>query len=457
MKHLALASLLALAAPACSGTDAPTPPPPAQETGTSTGAVTVPTRLYAELGAHNLSFETLGTFEQRDGVRALVLRATANRYVNSVLSFVPDDAFGDAHVISERRFEIVLHEGHELNSVLSGLPLFILINTFTGTPTQYTARIEVAPQFYDFRGDDSIWVDSTVTPYYVRNGTNDIDYRGSAGVLADGLTVTAPDGAPAVSRVDADTFQLDWSYTALHQAIDPHTVPLTFTAALPGGATASKTARLVARVVSLALTTGDAYDVWPEPGCQQPVYDCVHAQPAGTVDFSACGKYRQVTSCLYVSACQVNPLPPLTLSPIDGSSLEPARTAWNAGSNNGAWHSLNAMTTYSTPSCFADPTPIQTIMAKLAENQGQPPIEDGTFTNRAGLSQSVFFTQNYYGDGAALLAALDAFGGGGEVQAWISTQPESCQNCHQFGAWAVLYYPASHKVIVLSGHYGYDS
>ncbi|RJS25244.1 hypothetical protein DRW03_09070 [Corallococcus sp. H22C18031201] len=456
MKYLALASLLALATPACSGTDEPTPPPPAQETGTSTGAVTVPTRLYAELGAHNLSFETLGTFEDRDGVRALVLRATANRYVSSVLSFVPDDAFGDAHVISERRFEIVLHEGHELNSVLSGLPLFILINTFTGTPTQYTARIEVTPQFFDFRGDDSIWVDSAVTPYYVHNGTDNLVYRGSAGVVADSLSVTAPDGAPAVSRVAADSFQLNWSYTTLHQAIDPHTVPLTFTAPRAGGTTASKTARLVARVVSLALTTGDAYDVWPEPGCVRPVYDCIHAQPAGTTDFSVCGKYRQVANCQYVTACEIHPLPQLTLSPIDGSSLEPARTAWNAGSNNGAWHSLSAMTTYSTPSCFTDPTPFQTIMAQLAANQGGPDVSAGTFTNRAGLSQNVFFNQSY-GNGAALLSALDAFAGGGEVQAWISSQPESCQNCHQFGAQAVLYYPASHKVIVLSGHYGYDS
>ncbi|RKH17704.1 hypothetical protein D7Y13_38655 [Corallococcus praedator] len=459
-RSLGLACLVAFAAPACSGpTEAPTDAIESVETtGTSTAAATVE-RLYATEASLTLSFETLGTFETRNGVRSLILHATANRYLSNVFSYVPDDAFGEAHIISERRLEVVLPEGHELNSVLAGLPLFVTVDTFTGTPTHYTARIEVAPRFYDFRGSNAVWVSEDVTPYYVVNGLQSLVYRGNVDAAASSLTVTAPDGIPAVGNVDADSFKLDWSYDTLKQAMDPHTTPLTFTAALNAGGTAQKTGRLVGRVTSLALTTGDAYDVWPSPTCQPATYDCVQNQPAGTTDFSACGTYRQVTRCLYVAnACDVGSPQPLSLTSINASSLEPARVTWNVGSNNGAWHGLSPITAFRTPSCPATPPTIQTVVAKVAEqDQSFPDPAGGTYTNRAGLSQSILFTSNYYGDGAALLQAIDAFAGGGDVQAWLYTQGVPCPNCHEFDTRAVLYYPATRKVVVLDGYYGYDS
>ncbi|RKH57941.1 hypothetical protein D7W81_30100 [Corallococcus aberystwythensis] len=269
-----------------------------EELGVSTAAETA-TRLYATVGDNELSFETLGTFEQRDGVRALVIRATANRYLADVLSFVPDDAFGDANIISERRFEIVLHEGHELNTMLSGLPLFVKVTTNTGTPRSYTARIVVAPRFFDFRGSSGIWIDEAVTPRYVVQGNDNLLYRGHASVsgYTDWLTVTAPDGIPSV--YGRPNYKLDWTYTKLHEAIDPHTVPLNFSAGGDNGATMQKTARLVARVTEFALTDGDAYDVWPSLPCDPVVSACYHSRPAGTTDFSQCGTYRQVLRCTY--------------------------------------------------------------------------------------------------------------------------------------------------------------
>ena len=461
LRALALASLVALTATACAGqTDDPSVDP-AIDSGEDTGVIAsaaTATKIYASEGDLDLSFDTLGTFEDRDGGRALILHATANRYLESVFTFVPDDAFGEAHIISERRLEVVLHEGHELNTVLSGLPLFVAVNTFTGSPNHYTAKIEVAPRFYDFRGSSSIWIDEAVTPLYKGNGIDNLVYRGNAGALASQLTVTAPDGAPTVARVDADSFHLDWSYAGLHQAIDPHTVPLTFNANLTSGSAVQKTSRLVARVTSLALTSGDAYDVWPSSTCKSTVYSCIHAQPAGSTDFTSCGTYREVSRCLYASPCDVTPPAPLSLSPIDGSALEPARDAWNDGSNNGAWHGLSPIDTFSTPACPAATVTIQGVMTQyIATTQGFPEAADGSYTDRAGLSQSVLFSDNYYGDGVALLAAIDAFAGGGPVQAWLAGQPLSCHNCHDFGDYAVLYYPGSGKVIVLQGHHGYDS
>lgn len=294
LRALALTCLTALAA--CDHT--PIEAESSEELGVSTAAETA-TRLYATVGNNELSFETLGTFEQRDGVRALVIRATANRYLADVLSFVPDDAFGDANVISERRFEIVLHEGHELNTMLSGLPLFVKVTTNTGTPRSYTARIVVAPRFYDFRGDSGIWIDEAVTPRYVVQGNENLIYRGHAAVAGytDWLSVTAPDGIPSV--YGRPNYKLDWTYTKLHEAIDPHTVPLAFSAGGDNGPTMQKTARLVARVTEFALTDGDAYDVWPSAPCDPAVSACYHSKPAGTTDFSQCGTYRQVLRCTY--------------------------------------------------------------------------------------------------------------------------------------------------------------
>ncbi len=343
-----------------------------EDTGVTASAATA-TRIYASEGDLDLSFETLGTFEDRDGVRALILHATANRYLESVLSFVPDDAFGEAHIISERRLEVVLHEGHELNSVLSGLPLFVAVNTFTGSPNRYTAKIEVAPRFYDFRGSSAIWIDEAVTPLYKVNGVDNLVYRGNAGALASQFTVTAPDGAPTVARVDADSFHLDWSYTALHQAIDPHTVPLTFNADLTGGGTAQKTSRLVARVTSLALTSGDAYEVWPSASCQSAVYSCIHAQPAGATDFTGLrhlprGLALHVRQRLRGDAAR----PSLAHAHRRLGARARARGLERGVEQRRLARAL-PITTYSTPACPAAPVTIQGVMAQLnATIQGFP-------------------------------------------------------------------------------------
>jgi hypothetical protein len=294
LRTLALACLAALAA--CSP---PPAEPPPEQTGESTAAAVV-NRLYATIGDNELSFETLGTFEVRNGVRSLIIRATSNRYLSDVYSFVPDDIFGTASIISERRFEIALAEGHELNTVLSGLPLFVHVGTNTGTPRSYTARIVIAPRFFDFRGDSQIWIQEEVNPIYVVQGNSNLLYRGRAPVsipYVDWLTVTAPDGVPSV--YGRPNFRLDWGYPGIYQAMDPHTVPLHFAAGGDDGPIAEKTARLVARVTELALTAGDAYEVWPPPPCDPAVYQCYISAPAGTTDFGHCGTYRQVHVCTY--------------------------------------------------------------------------------------------------------------------------------------------------------------
>ncbi|NVJ24275.1 MULTISPECIES: hypothetical protein [Myxococcus] len=189
---------------------------------------------------------------------------------------------------------------------------------------------------------------------------------------------------------------------------------------------------------------------------------CVAA--AAVFSFSASAEgVRESVSLVQVdgfadSQAKVCTAVPLSLTAINASSLEPTRVAWNAGSNSGAWHYMDTIQAYSTPQCPATPVTIQAVVDKLSEqNQGFPFPGDGIFTNRAGLSQSIFLSSNYYGNGLAVLAAIDSFAGGGTVQAWIATQEVPCHNCHEFLQYAVLYYPATRKVVVLQGYTGYDS
>jgi hypothetical protein len=450
LRHLALACLVALGATACHPTESPEA---TEALGVSTAEVA--TRLYATQGDTELSVETLGTFETRNGQRALVLRGTTSRYLSSVYSFVPDDIFGEASIISERRFEVVLREGHELNTVLSGLPLFISITTNTGTPRSFTARIVVAPRFFDMRGATAIILDEKVDPFYLRNGTDNLVYRGKVdvvGVSATSLSVVAPDGVPTVASVDADTYRLDWQYPVVYQAIDPHTMPMTFTATLPDGTTLHKSARLVARITELAVTAGDPYEVWPTPPCQLPVYQCIQAQPTGTDDLTACGTYRQVARCLYATACDVYPPQPLTLTSLDASSLESARVAWNAGSSPYSWSSIDTLHAYSTPQCPAAPITLEALVAELT-NLGVPMVDFqwGSVTDRGGL----FFGGGTRG--AAFMSALDGFADTGPIQAWLASEEVPCHNCTAFNDYTVLFYPDSGKVIVLLGGSGYDS
>ncbi|MBZ4416183.1 hypothetical protein [Myxococcus sp. RHSTA-1-4] len=448
LRNLALACLLAFGATACNPT---LDTEPAEELGTTTGAAAV-TRLYSAIGDNELSFETLGTFEERNGERVLVLRATSNRYLENVFSFVPDDIFGETNIISERRFEVVLREGHELNTVLSGLPLFISVDTFTGTPNRYYARIVVAPRFFDFRGSSALFIDEKVDPVYVRNGADVLVYRGKVDVAASALSVTAPDGVPVVSPVDADTFRLDWQYPAVYQAVDPHTVPLTFSATLADGTTAQKTARLVARVTELAVTDGDPYEVWPSDVCPLAVYNCIHSQPAGTTDFGVCGAYREVSRCMYATTCDLIPPQPLSLTQLDASSLEPARVAWNAGSGAYSWSVINTINAYSTPQCPAAPVTLQALWQQFSDmGLYLPDFEWGQVTDRGGLT--------FGGDtrGAALMSALDDFAGTGPIQAWMGSNEIPCHNCHAFEDFTLLYYPNTRKVLLLVGESGYDS
>ena len=143
------------------------------------------------------------------GARPWRLAGRTSRNLQRVSSFVTDDPFGEAAVRSARTFEISLDD-HELNSIASGLPLFLALEPTTGAAA--TAAIWMAPRVGELTGTSRVRIDTTVTPRWVGG---EVIYRG--GARADAGWILSSDGTSA-PQVFADAapnrFRLDWNYDA---------------------------------------------------------------------------------------------------------------------------------------------------------------------------------------------------------------------------------------------------
>ena len=234
------------------------------------------------------------------GVTATV-KLRSSRDLESVMSFVPDDAFGTARLTGPRTIEVDLAGDHELNSILSGLPLFLGIATKTGTVSRYEARVDLAARFFDFEGDSRVWIDPTIRPVLVRDGAQNLRYRGVASAVnprAVSLDVSTDDDAePVITSLSPGRFQFDWQYPLFQIVFDNPRDPVLFNTRLADGRLMSKRAHAELEVTTVGLTRLAAYDVWPSPTCSSKAAACVLA--AGTKpDLGHCGAYREVSACL---------------------------------------------------------------------------------------------------------------------------------------------------------------
>jgi len=195
----------------------------------------------------------------------------------------------------------VLDEGHEINTLLSGLPIFVSIDTKTGTPSRYTARIQLATRLTSFQGSSKLHPSSVVDPVYVRDEDNPLRYRGRIGADQPGTSLvvhTDESADPLVSALGDSEWQFDWTYDGLALAAFPKADGVVFDAALSGG-TVTKRASFEHRVLRVAFTTKDPATTWPTPGCETGVLSCIQATSGD--DLGACGSYREVSRCMSAS------------------------------------------------------------------------------------------------------------------------------------------------------------
>ena len=289
-----------------------------------------------------------------------VIKGRASRNLTGAFSFVPDDAFGDAVVTGPRSFEIELPGGHILNSLMSGLPLFVDLDVATGAEPDYAVKIDLTAGFTRFSGSSTLMLDALTRPIFIGLDAGEaLRYQAVVRTTNPAPVTVTNAGTPEIYPTNGG-YAVDFRYSALAAAW-ANGGRITFRQ----GA-AQKTATLGVRTTAVAMTTLDPYDVWPTPSCQLEVYNCMTEFQGA--DLAACGTYREVQRCAYVDVCELTDAAPLILSPLDlGFVWSGAAADYRAGcSGGGQWCSLGDVTTFMLPECLAETPTLEQIVAKAA-------------------------------------------------------------------------------------------
>lgn len=385
-----------------------------------------------------------------------VIKGRASRNLTGAFSFVPDDAFGDAVVTGPRSFEIELPGGHILNSLMSGLPLFVDLDVASGTEPDYAVKIDLRAGFTRFTGSSSLMVDALTRPIFIGLDSGEaLRYQAIVRTSNPAPVTVTNAGTPEIYPTTGG-YAVDFRYAALASAW------------AAGGrvtfrqGTAQKTATLGVRTTAVAMTTLDAYDAWPTPSCELDVYNCM-TEFRG-VDLATCGDYRELQRCAYVDICELTTAAPLILSPLDlGFVWSGAAADYRTGcTGGGQWCSLGDVATFMLPECLAETPTLEQIVANAAaqtddQDFAAGPFAAGQVLDRAGVQGTSFFSAAYSPGGPALFDALDAHFARGEVQGWLYREEVACHNCTDFRDKLILWWPAAFRVVVLEGGHGYDS
>lgn len=394
--------------------------------------------------------------------QTVVMKGTASRTITNVLSYVPDDAFGTATLTGAKTFEILLDEPHEINTLLSGLPILVSIDTLTGTTRHFDAQVTLGARFARFEGTTRTIVDPIIRPIYFDSPIDNLRYRGR-------FTTTVDHGSPEVFAFDAGdpgvvqqrgpretTF--DWQFPAFSLAYDPPSDPISMRASFNNYPyIATKHAGIDLKVVRLGLTTDDPYLTWPSPECTPTVAACYLDAQNGDGDFGACGDYRQVQPCRYADLCELTGGEPIALTEISTASLTDEIATFNANCPNGGdWCELTEARAFTVPACTDEPVTIARIIELLGD-QNWPDDTYGDYVDDAGLATSMFFASSPSSGGPGLAAAVDALAGSTTATGWNGTNEFPCHNCHNWYKRTIAYYPATNTVVVIDGVYGWDS
>jgi hypothetical protein len=287
--------------------------------------------LRASSGGLTVTLETRVDRRGRGDTLRWVARGSASADLEAVFAWVPDDAYGAATLTGARTFEVAVGAGSELNTVLSGLPLFVDLKR-KGAP-KVTARVDFAPRFASIKGSTRLSLQAAVAPVAIGE---ELVYRASLRA-PEGAGVTL-DGVARGKLVAARRSPRDWSLDARFDGLRPLLAELDAAAPLvelvateTGGARRSKTGTLAVTVSALALTTGDAAERWPTGRCSAVVRACLNDVPPGQQDFAHCGTYREVMAC-----GAPNQVPTLLPSPDDRSALDAALASVRAQLPEGA-------------------------------------------------------------------------------------------------------------------------
>ncbi len=254
------------------------------------------TRLRA--GGLSVWVETVAKTKRVGSDAFVTVRFRTSRSLESAMSWVPEDGFGDARLVSPRVVEVDLRNGHEVNSILSGMPLFVHLRAQTGAVKDYDVRLDLGARLSRFSGSSRVYVDAPITPVYYADGPTKVRYRGivrSPGSTAMGTKVGGQH-ANLLFPLGGGKFRFDYDYTRFSGGLGVEGAA-SFTATHQGNPY-TKTSSIDVVVTRAGLTKEGAEQVWPTLVCAAAVKACIEAQPASTKDFGPCGSYREVQRCM---------------------------------------------------------------------------------------------------------------------------------------------------------------
>lgn len=264
-----------------------------------------------------------------DGRVQWVLRGRASKNLGSINSYVFDDPYGVAQLVSARAFEVTFDDQSELNSLLAGQRLFIaLVPAGQSGAQNATASLTFEPKLFDFTGSSAIWVRAALEP--IEN--DGLLYRGDARVPAGSTLSVAPAGFTLTSQ-PLNRFTFDARFDALRPLLGGR---VTLSAGKPDGTALTKSALLSPSVASLELTRADAYDTWPPTQCSLSTQACLDQLPFGTLDTEPCGNYQATRRCNLPGR-----LPNLYVSPDDLTGVTAAVAATNQSLSDGRQVSMS--------------------------------------------------------------------------------------------------------------------
>lgn len=389
-------------------------------------------------------------FFREDNQAVLSFTGRTSRDLRGVLSWVPDDAFGTATQTGPRTFEVQLRGGHEINSVLSGMPLLIGLDLANGT--HLDGRLLIGASWARFRGRTSVGVEPTLAPIF-RGDVEGPAYRARVRAQTPELTVGEA-GSPRIGGGSGE-WTVDFSYADLE--------PLFGTGARVIFQTADgrqRSASVNADLLEWEVTDEDAFNYWPALTCRRPVYECLITSRG--LDFAHCGTYREVNACQRPNLCEVYETLPFSLAPIDLTfAFEAAVTRFIEGcaSGGGQWCRFGALQSFIAPDCLAAPAQLSEVVRHALEGTDQAGVEfdQGQLLDRTGLEGTPIFSASYSTGGPALFQAIDGHFGAGEVQGWWYRAEVPCHNCTDFEDVIVLWYPEALRAVRLTFGHGYDS
>ncbi len=241
---------------------------------------------------------------QKQGAQRLwTLRGRTGGNLAAVRSFIIGDGFGRAEILGSRTFVVTL-DAHELNSLLSGLRLFVEITPASPRIAPAVVALQLGALLEPKAPDGPITIDAQLRPV---NVAGELVYRGHMHTTLAGTPLAQTStGQRLYVHNSADGFSLDFSFEALEaEAASRGTLKVTLLAA--GRPSQRAEARLV--LSSAELFRGDPEMHDPGfPVCAPEVQACIDALGEGDFDYGACASYRNVSTCHLPSA-----LPQLTL------------------------------------------------------------------------------------------------------------------------------------------------